>query len=351
LRSIDREITLVAQEIGEEEEESANDRDNQEEETRQPVVSNEGDTVAEERESRDVNCDTTASAAAVSTADDGPTSIEESTTGVCESTDPTEDEAANDNAEADSSDDKIASEDREDMEANEGKSSTKANDATTTFENMPEDDTAPEATPEDDSDAASPVAAMAKTTKNTLSLGYSLAAAFIIKPHPTSELGITIGEKTLMDGSQVPVILEITPDGLCSDTDLEVGMRILSVDGIGCRGAEDATKMLSEAEGDTVTILASLSWHMVFATVTKPTKDTKTGLTMRRNGNGMIVIKRLPSDGLFAQTGLLKEGMRICCINGTDVDELKEEHILQLVSSAEGTVTVLAENLNHCLAD
>ena len=156
----------------------------------------------------------------------------------------------------------------------------------------------------------------------------ALAGAVIDKPDSTSELGITIGEKTLLDGRQIPVIVDIASGGLCANTELEVGMRLLSVDGIGCRGVDDATAMLQEAKGGAeVTILASPSWHIAFATVTKATKDTKVGLVLRRKENGMVVIKHLAPDGLFTQTGVLKEGMRVCTINGSNVDELKEGRI------------------------
>lgn len=171
------------------------------------------------------------------------------------------------------------------------------------------------------------------------------------KPDPQSIVGLSIGDKAVTtkgaDGKtatiQIPVISKVDPDGLCAGTFLEVGQRILTINGIACRGKDDTYAMLRMGVGD-LTLLAGPR-TLVAATVTKATKDTKVGFSIvkKEDDDKVVVVTKVNPDGLFAKTNL-KVGMIIhSVLDHEEVGNLHLDDIKALLADAVGSVTVLAE--------
>lgn len=174
----------------------------------------------------------------------------------------------------------------------------------------------------------------------------------IHKPDPQSIVGLTFGDKTITrkgaNGKtstiQVPVISKVDPEGLCSGTFLEVGQRILTVNGIACRGKDDTYAMLRMGVGD-LTILAGPQ-TLVAATVTKADKDTKVGFSIvkKEDDDKVVVVSKVNPDGLFAKTNL-KVGMIVhSVLDHDEVGNLHLDEIKALLGDAIGSITVLAED-------
>ena len=168
-----------------------------------------------------------------------------------------------------------------------------------------------------------------------------LVTVHATKPNQQTKVGIGVEGRPLGNGTTGPVISSIRPNGLLAHTSLEVGMRVLSINGVSCRDQHDTVDMLRMAQG-TLSIMAG-PLRMVAATVTKATVDTKVGLGMRKQ-RGVVVVSGLPAGGLFAETAL-KEGMRVLQVNGELVDNLQLDEVLSIIASSEGAVTVLAEDV------
>jgi predicted metalloprotease with PDZ domain len=80
----------------------------------------------------------------------------------------------------------------------------------------------------------------------------------------------------------------------------------------------------------------------VTATVDKK-PDTKLGLSIKRSSvTGTTRIGKISDAGLFASTDL-KEGMKVVSINETRVAGMELNDILEVLKSAEGKVTIVAE--------
>jgi PDZ domain len=80
----------------------------------------------------------------------------------------------------------------------------------------------------------------------------------------------------------------------------------------------------------------------VTATVDKK-PDTKLGLSIKRSSvTGTTRIGKISDAGLFASTSL-KEGMKVVSINETRVAGMELNDILEVLKSAEGKVTIVAE--------
>jgi predicted metalloprotease with PDZ domain len=80
----------------------------------------------------------------------------------------------------------------------------------------------------------------------------------------------------------------------------------------------------------------------VTATVDKK-PDTKLGLSIKRSSvTGTTRIGKISDGGLFSSTDL-KEGMKVVSINETRVAGMELNDILEVLKSAEGKVTIVAE--------
>jgi len=192
-------------------------------------------------------------------------------------------------------------------------------------------------------------AGMATATATALQPAeFPITTAIISKPTQHAKVGLGVVDETLSDGSKVPVITNIASDGLCCNTPLQLGMRVLSINSISCRGRDDTIAMLRVIPEGSVTIVAG-PLNMVAATVTKSNRDAKVGLIMGRNLSGRLVVSRLPQGGLFSKTDL-KEGMQIFRINNVDVQSLELAEISAIISRSEVYVTVLAKTRNTTMS-
>jgi len=176
-----------------------------------------------------------------------------------------------------------------------------------------------------------------------------LVKGVFTKPEAQSIIGVTIGEKVIKNNGKqpairVPIISKLDPDGLCANTSFESGMRMLEINGIACRNRDDTFAMLRMGQGE-MTILAG-PVTMVAATVTKPDKETKVGLRLKKGTDSAknIFISNIEPEGLFAKTDV-KEGMRLHSINEFEVTGVELDEVLSVISGSTGNITILAEDL------
>ena len=77
-------------------------------------------------------------------------------------------------------------------------------------------------------------------------------------------------------------------------------------------------------------------------TVTKPSKDCRVGIKFGTNTNDELIISKIASDGLFANSGL-ESNMHVLGINGVQITKnMTAAQAAQLVKDAESSVTVRA---------
>lgn len=166
-----------------------------------------------------------------------------------------------------------------------------------------------------------------------------LITVSISKPSRDSLVGLGVVDKPGPYGKLVPVINTIHEGSLCSGTALQEGMHLYHINGVAAKGKDDATAMLKVSEGSIVIVAGPPG--LIWATVVKPTKETKVGLHMERyKASQKIMVGSVK--GLFAQTEL-KEGMAILQINDKDVTPMAMNEVLDIVSESEGKITILAQ--------
>ena len=166
-----------------------------------------------------------------------------------------------------------------------------------------------------------------------------LVSVTISKSNRDALVGLGVTDKLGSYGTVVPVINSIKEGSLCSGTALQIGMHLYKINGVPCKGKDDATAMLKVSEGS-ITIVAGPP-GLVWATVSKASKETKVGLHMERYKNSdKVFIGNVK--GLFAKTDL-KPNMTILQINDKDVTGVPMPEVLEMVSEAEGKITVLAQ--------
>jgi len=177
-----------------------------------------------------------------------------------------------------------------------------------------------------------------KKSENALPPMPKLVTVNISKPSRESLVGLGVVDRPGPYGKMVPVINTIKEGSLCAGSALEEGMHLYRVNGVATKSMVDATAMLKVSEGSIVIVAGPPG--LIWAAVEKPSKDVKVGLHMERyKNNPKIMVGSVK--GLFAETGL-KEGMTILQINEKDVTPMAMNEVLDIVSEAEGKMTVLA---------
>lgn len=166
-----------------------------------------------------------------------------------------------------------------------------------------------------------------------------LVTVTINKPSRDSSVGLGVVERPGNYGKMVPVINSIKEGSLCAGTALEEGMTLYRINGVTCNGKEDATAMMKVSEGSIVIVAGPPG--LIWATVTKPSKETKVGLHMERYKTSHKVVVGSVK-GLFAETPL-KQGMTILQINEQDISTMAMNEVLDLVAECEGKLTILAQ--------
>lgn len=166
-----------------------------------------------------------------------------------------------------------------------------------------------------------------------------LVTVNISKPNRESLVGLGVADRPGPYGKMVPVINTIKAGSLAAGTALEEGMHLYRINGVAAKGRDDASAMLKVSEGSIVIVAGPPG--LIWATVEKSSKETKVGLHMERyKNNPRIMVGSVK--GLFAAT-TLKEGMTILEINEKEITPMAMNEVLDMVSEAEGKVTVLAQ--------
>eukprot|EP00980_Cylindrotheca_fusiformis_P001476 scaffold345_cov134-Cylindrotheca_fusiformis.AAC.87 len=167
--------------------------------------------------------------------------------------------------------------------------------------------------------------------------------ATVFKESKDQKCGIRFRQKSPDD----PItILSLAEDGLFANTDLRIGMQVVSVNGTDVDGftRRKAMNLLKHAEGE-LTVVAQFVAASVVATVFKESKDQKCGIHFRQKSpDDPITISSLAEDGLFANTDL-RIGMQVVSINGTDVDGFTRRKAMKLLKHTEGELTVVAQSV------
>ncbi|CAB9514678.1 expressed unknown protein [Seminavis robusta] len=159
-----------------------------------------------------------------------------------------------------------------------------------------------------------------------------------------------------------PVISGIKEFGLLQGSNLEVGMRVIKVNGMDCsESAEYCTMLLMSIKGDlsivakwdptssslaneTSTALIVEDYKdprtgMVTITMHKPTKDAMVGISFQREHGP--VISGINEFGLLQGTNL-EVGMRVVAVNGMDCSE-SAEYCNMLLRNISGDLTIVAK--------
>ena len=165
-------------------------------------------------------------------------------------------------------------------------------------------------------------------------------SATVSKPDRDCRLGIGVIERE----GQI-YITSIAKDGLFGDTDLEEGMRIISVNKQPLAGLSsmDAVARFKGAPDQLVVLAEDPGYTVV--TVTKESPDAKCGITVK-NMDGQIVVTNVNPEGLFAETEL-KTGMKVVRVNKKETVGLMTVDAMKLFRQAKSEVTVIAEYIGY----
>jgi hypothetical protein len=168
-------------------------------------------------------------------------------------------------------------------------------------------------------------------------------AAFIsvtvVKDSQEARLGIALRE---VDGTLE--IFSISDGGLLSDSPLEAGDRLLSINNFRC-GIWDPHKAIQRLKDitGTLTIIAENKQgdpNLVASMVSKRTLDTTVGIGFMKV-NHTLSVGSINPDGLFANS-VLNIGDRILSINNAACSHLEPENAVLVVQNADSHVTFVA---------
>jgi C-terminal processing protease CtpA/Prc len=179
--------------------------------------------------------------------------------------------------------------------------------------------------------------AVGKITVIVEKVGVIHASAF--KESPSVKVGI--GLKTVKGYA---VISSLAEDGLFADSDLRIGMRLVSVNGKNCMQMDKmaAIKIFKETEG-TLDVMAE-EFGLIGATVVKNSESDKVGIGLKEV-NGDVLISSIYDSGLFTKTDL-KNDLRLVSVNEVSVKGLSRNEAIRLFKEAKGSITVMAEDMS-----
>ncbi|CAJ1935156.1 unnamed protein product [Cylindrotheca closterium] len=155
----------------------------------------------------------------------------------------------------------------------------------------------------------------------------------VYKKNQNSKVGMKM-RKGIQDGKVV--VSGVSEDGPMGGKGLEVGMYIISIDGIPCPlDPKTATGIIKEATGH-FAIVASPT----VASISKRSKDEKLGVTLARTPTDDIVVHSIANNSAFKHTDL-QVGQKVVSINRKKCSGLLDEAIKTLADSV-GSVTIIA---------
>jgi C-terminal processing protease CtpA/Prc len=131
---------------------------------------------------------------------------------------------------------------------------------------------------------------------------------WVLKDTKDSLVGIAFSQDT--PGAPL-TIKYIYKGGLFDSTDLVPGLKVVSINDVLVTGksAEEVAELMKQLDGK-----VSVTAEGVRASVEKPTKDSKVGISLS-DENGVVIISVINPLGLFASSGL-RVGQRVVSING-----------------------------------
>jgi len=156
-----------------------------------------------------------------------------------------------------------------------------------------------------------------------------------------AKAGLSLSQK-----KDVLFISQISPDSLFAGTGLKVGVEILAINNIQCKGLPvmDAAELLKETEGD-LTVIAKVPilfpGSLVTASIVKINVDSKVGIKLG-SLNGAVVIKGI-KEGSLADNTELKANMVLKSINNVSCQNLDPTEAAKLLIQGQGTITIVAE--------
>ena len=186
--------------------------------------------------------------------------------------------------------------------------------------------------------------------------------ATVTKAEKSSKVGISLGRA----GEADILLSKIEKDSLFADTNLRLGQKIVSINGVDCPSSTaEAIQLIKDCEGalaivavDVVTMYVTPGATAtspepqkaepkvekknpveVTVSVEKPEKETKVGISVGRKGEE-ILIQKISGDGLFANCEL-KVGQKVVSINRTACPSNSKEAI-DLIKESVGTLTIVA---------
>lgn len=198
----------------------------------------------------------------------------------------------------------------------------------------------------------------------TIHIVASPIVAKTIRPTPDTKLGLTL------DKTKVGIVIaKIQDGGLLASSDLQVGQKIVSINGQKCPlDLKDAMQLLSLPPGNddssssqqqqqqelTITALDVVPelipiWPedcLVTATAYKPLTTTVVGVGLNKSVQGRIVISRVWEKGLFARSAL-QVGLVLLTINGVTCPS-NTKAAVQLIKEAKGELTLLCAKSVEC---
>jgi hypothetical protein len=168
-----------------------------------------------------------------------------------------------------------------------------------------------------------------------------LEVVTIQKASKDTKVGLGIIDWYCKDnGKTIPVISSIAEDSLVANTALKPQMRMLTLNGICCRGQKDTIAMLRNMEGSIVIVAGSIDMVAVTVVITNSNSDdSPLGINMQQDIDGKLVVSEL--SGLFAETDL-EVGMTLVQVNGVRVEQMQPAHVRAFLDQGQGTVLVIA---------
>eukprot|EP00934_Nitzschia_sp_Nitz4_P009252 Nitzschia sp. Nitz4//scaffold245_size28976//5406//11384//NITZ4_008071-RA/size28976-processed-gene-0.18-mRNA-1//-1//CDS//3329543878//9242//frame0 len=145
----------------------------------------------------------------------------------------------------------------------------------------------------------------------------------VVKPSRNAQVGITLANI----GGNV-IVRKVFPSGILADTELNVGQRVVNVNGVDAVDVHSTIQLIRDVEGtleieavdsfyESVPIPegASLAPMRRNASAWKIALDTIVGISVKDTPEG-VVITKVSSDGLFANSAV-QTGQKIVGINGS----------------------------------
>lgn len=155
----------------------------------------------------------------------------------------------------------------------------------------------------------------------------------VLKDTKDSLVGIAFSQEP----SDAPLAIKyIYQGGLFDSTDLVPGLKVVRINDIDVSGksAKEAAELIKQLEG-----IVSVTADGVRATVEKPAKSSKVGISLT-NKSKFVIISRINPQGLFASSGL-RVGQRVVSIAGyvcppsaaAAIKIVQNAHILTIIAA------------------